>query len=62
MFKHTSCAITVDLPIDKNINADIYTKTFSRKSSIDSAKGDKEKIWRLINIDYFANVKITGSK
>jgi hypothetical protein len=45
--KHTSCAITVDLPIEKkNIGArkrGTHTKTFSRKSSIDRSKEKKKK-------------------
>ena len=47
MFKHTSCAITVDQPTSKNIDArkkkeSTHTKTFSRKSSIDRSKGKKK--------------------
>jgi hypothetical protein len=69
MCKHTSCAITVDLPIDKNINADkkrVHTHTYTQrhlagKVLLTDRKG-KGKIWRLINIDYFLNVEITGSE
>jgi len=64
MCKHTSCAITVDLPIDKNIDADkdTYTQRHWAGKVLLTDRKRKGKIWRLINIDYFLNVEITGSE